>query len=379
MSGCFGSAAAPDTFSRKGFEPLNLLYRYVSREVLKFFSWVLILVVGIFVAVDYIGTMDEFIQSKIPLTRALMYVLLRIPFVITQFIPVALLLAVLIVFGLMAKNNELIILKSSGISTYALIRPMLVIAGGLTLALLFIAEFLAPVSTQKSNEIKYREIRKETVTSFKKENIWLKDKRRIIFIKHFQISESAICGVTIYAFDENFLLVKRTDAERGVYQNGRWSLYGAMTHSFDKTAGNYTILFHDALLEAFDFSPGDLQEIVKKSTEMNFQELRAYIHKVEEEGYDATNYRVDLYSKTAFPFVCVIMCLIGISLSVRGKLDKGLAVSISYGIGIAFLYWVFYSFCLSLGYGGLIPPFLAAWVTNLIFLCFGMIYLLKAE
>ena len=48
-------------------------------------------------------------------------------------------------------------------------------------------------------------------------------------------------------------------------------------------------------------------------------------------------------------------------------------------LGIAFLYWVFFSFCLSLGYGELLPPFIAAWAANLIFSSIALVLLLNAE
>ena len=112
---------------------------------------------------------------------------------------------------------------------------------------------------------------------------------------------------------------------------------------------------------------------------MSYNALRALIRKVEAEGYDATRYRVDLNYKIAFPVVCLIMCLVGTGIAVRGKLKEGLPVIVSYGMGIAFLYWIVLSFCVSLGYGEILPPVAAAWAANLIFLCVGGIVLINAE
>ncbi|MEA3429334.1 MAG: LptF/LptG family permease, partial [Thermodesulfobacteriota bacterium] len=139
------------------------------------------------------------------------------------------------------------------------------------------------------------------------------------------------------------------------------------------------ITFHEKIIEKLDFMPDDLMRVVKKSEDMSFTELISYVRKIEAEGYDATSYRVDLYAKTAFPFVCIIMCMIGTGIAVRGKIKEGLPVIIACGIGIAFLYWIFYSFCISLGYGEMLPPVIAAWAANLIFLCFGALILLNAE
>jgi len=138
-------------------------------------------------------------------------------------------------------------------------------------------------------------------------------------------------------------------------------------------------MFHKKRAEGLDLLPEDLKRVMKISEEMNYKELSGFIKDVESEGYDATIYRVDLHSKIAFPFVCIIMCLVGTGIAARGKTKDGLPVSIAYGIGIAFLYWVFYSFCLSLGYGEMLPPLVAAWTSNLVFFFFGALTLLNAE
>jgi len=358
---------------------MTILNRYVVRAILLYFFLVLSLVMGIFVAVDYLGTMDEFIASKISLWRALFFVLLKLPFVTTQLIPVALLLAILVVFGLMSKHNEIIILKSSGISVYFLLKPVLGVGVGFSFLMVLLAEIVVPMTMMKANAIKYGEIRKETLVSTREKNIWIKGDRRITHINYFDPAAKSINGVTINFFNRRFQLIRRIDAVAGKALSRGWELRDVMEQRRDNPADPFRIVFHERLIEHLDFQSSDLEKVVKKSEEMNFQELLAYVHKVEKEGYDATKYRVDLYAKTAFPFVCLIMCLIGTGLTARGKLEKGLPVSISYGIGVAFLYWISYSFCLSLGYGEILPPVVAAWITNVILVCLGLLSLLSAE
>lgn len=118
---------------------------------------------------------------------------------------------------------------------------------------------------------------------------------------------------------------------------------------------------------------------MKTSDEMSFRALRALIQKVEAEKYNATRYRVDLNYKIAFPMVCLIMCFIGTGIAVRGKLKEGLPVIIAYGLAIAFLYYIVLSLCVNLGYGEILPPVVAAWAANLLFLCGGGVLLINAE
>ncbi len=179
-------------------------------------------------------------------------------------------------------------------------------------------------------------------------------------------------------FDENFRIANRIDAEKGVFKEGSWVLRGIMEQTLDKKSGKYKIDFHDKKIENLAFTPENLQMVVKKSEEMNLTELHEYIRKIENEGYGAVEYRVDFHGKIAFPFICVIMCMIGTGIAAPNKKD-GLAVGVALGIGVAFVYWSLFSFCMSLGYGEMLPAPVAAWTTNFIFLCFGVFLLLNAE
>jgi lipopolysaccharide export system permease protein len=128
-----------------------------------------------------------------------------------------------------------------------------------------------------------------------------------------------------------------------------------------------------------EFLPADLTGIMKKGEEMTYTELSSYIKDVEAEGYDATSYKVDLRAKIAFPFICVIMCIVGTGLALRKRKREGLAGSIFLGIVVAFLYWTVYSFSLSLGYGGVLPPVIAAWLANVTFTGWGVYVLLSSN
>jgi lipopolysaccharide export system permease protein len=88
---------------------------------------------------------------------------------------------------------------------------------------------------------------------------------------------------------------------------------------------------------------------------------------------------VDLHARFAFPVLTIIVCIIGIGIAVKRKSRERLSVSIAIGALMIFLYWVLHSFCLSLGYGGLLPPIIAAWISNIIFSCYAVLNLLNAE
>ena len=159
----------------------------------------------------------------------------------------------------------------------------------------------------------------------------------------------------------------------------KWYLYDLLEQKYDYSIGGYVETFPDELVEQLGVSPEDFEKVIRKADEMSFNELRDYINKVESEGYDATTYKVDLHGKCAVPLVCLIWCILGLGFAVKGEIKGGLTVCLAYGIGAVFLHRVFYSFCVVLGYGELLPPFIASWTANFVFLCFGIITLINAE
>jgi lipopolysaccharide export system permease protein len=336
------------------------------------------MVISIYVMVDFFEKWDDFMEAGLPLSKAIIFFGLKIPSIVAQIIPVCILLAVLVALGLMNRHNEIVALKSSGVSIYYLLKPVLTIGLLLSVLLFFFSEITVPLTIAKANSIWVSEVKKKSAVTVKQKNIWIKNNRSISHIKYYNPGRQAAFGVTLHYFDDDFRVIRRIDARKGEYRQGKWIFHEIMEQRLDRENGKYDIRFYEERSEQPGFSPDDLSMMVKKTEEMNFRDLRSYINEIEAEGYDATSYKVDLYAKVAFPFACMILCIIGTGISLKGK-REGIALNITYGIASAFLYWIFYSFSVSLGYGEVLPPVAAAWTTNLVFLCFGAFTLLNAE
>lgn len=358
---------------------LPILHRYLIREVFKCLAMILVMVIGIYLAVDFFEKIDNFIEAGVPFSKALLFFACKTPLIVAQVLPVGLLLSILVVFGLMNKHNEIIALKSSGASAYYLLRPMIGLGLIFSFLLFFLSEVIVPLTVGRANRIWRQDVRKESAVLSRGNNIWIKGNRSIVHILHYDRSTRVIYGITLNYFDKDFRLIQRIDAQSGTFRPGGWLLSDVMEQKLTEPHGSYSVQFFARRMEKLQFKPEDLMRVAKGSEEMSFKELHAYIRRVESEGYDATDLRVDLYAKFAFPFVCLILSIVGTGIAVRGKLREGLPVSIVYGLGVAFLYWTFYSFCVSLGRGEMLAPLPAAWAANFVFLCFGALLLVNAE
>jgi len=358
---------------------MSILHRYILKEIARYFFMILAMVVGIYLAVDFFEKIDDFMEAGLPVALAGTYFLLKTPFILGQILPVGVLLSTLVTFGLMNKNNEWIALKGGGIGVHAFLFPVLGVGLGFSALLFLIAEIGIPMTMSRANHIWRIQVRNESAVASREKNIWIKSDQFITHIRYYNPAQKRFHGITLHGFGPNFRLIRRIDAEGGYYQNGKWILLNGMEQIFDPQGGNTQTKTFEQNTLALDLHPEDLQRVVKASEEMNLFELQAYVRKIEAEGYDATVYRVDLNAKIAFPLVCVVMSLLGLGIGLKRSVKEALPAGIAFGIGAAFLYWILHSFCLSLGYGEMLPPVLAPWVANFVFLCVAMINLLHAD
>jgi len=357
---------------------MSIIHRYLTVQISKYFGIVLALVISIYVAVDFFENIDNFMGAGLPFSKFIIFLIFEIPFIVTQTTPICILLSVLIVFGLMIRSNEMMALKSGGVSAYYLLRPVLAIGVFLCILVFFLSELIVPITIIKANRIWREEVKNKPASISREKDIWIKANRSIYNIKYYNHSNSTIFGITLYYFDDDFRLTRRVDAKQGAFGKEKWFFHDVMEQKLDTETGNYRVIFHADSEEYLSVNPEDLKKVAKKAEEMNLFELLSYIKDIESEGYDASSYKVDLHAKLSFPFVCLIMCLVGTAITNRRIIKENLSANITYGIGIALLYWIFNSFCLSLGYGEMLPPLIAAWAANFVFICFGLIALLYA-
>ena len=358
---------------------MSCLHKYWLKEFFRFFFIIQFLILVLFVFIDYLSRMERFLNSDISMTGALGYVLLKVPFMFVQLTPASILLATIMVFGLMNRNNELLAIKSSGISIYFLIKPAILVGLILAMLMFFLGETIIPITMARSNYIKYNVINKRHNIYSARKNIWIKSENRLVHINFFDPVQQLVAGVTVTSLGKDFSLVSRIDAQKGYYKQGKWVFENIIEQVYDENSVDYDVKLYDKKTIALAIKPADLEEVSKKSDAMSFFELKKYVSKVEYEGYDAATYKVDLNAKIAFPFICIIMVLTGAATGMRSFVKENIPVAIAIGVVIAFMYWIIYGFCLSLGYGTVLPPIISAWAANLFFLCFGILYLINTE
>jgi len=358
---------------------LSIIHRYIIRQILFFFLMINILVLILFAAVDYLSNMDEFFAAKISLVRAFYYVLLKLPMMTVQLTPAAFMIAIVAVFGLMNRHNEIVALKSGGVSPTYMLVPTFILAGAVAFFMFFISEVVSPVTTAKANKIRDFEIRKSSAITTGKKNIWIRGDQQIVHVSYYEPASKTIHGISLYRFDKGFKPSLRVDASSGEFIEGKWKLKDIMTISISDGQEAVSVLSDETLSMDLGFTPKEARAASVKSEEMGIGDLFKYINKVEADGYDATLYRVDFMSKISFPFSVFIMAIAAVSIASMRKFREKISISVGLGIFVLFLYWTLNGFSVSMGYGGMLPAIIAAWASNFVFFMASAYFFLSPE
>ena len=356
---------------------MRILSRYIAREFLKFlFLWVASFFL-IFFVVELLERIDTVIVHKASFSPILEYFLYRIPQFLSETLPFATLLAALITLGVLARSNEIVAMKAHGMNTYRIMFPLVVLAAVVTAFIFLCNETVVPLAARKTDYIWSVKIKKEEERAFFKLNkIWYRGDEAIYNIQLLEPKQNLLKGVTIYRFDESFNLHQRIDAQEAQWNGDGWTFYQVAVRDF-LPGGEVATQIYEQKDIPLPERPENFQKGMKEPDEMTYRELKGYVAELRDKGYDPTRYVVDLHTKLAFPFLTLIMVLMGSPLALAASHGRGGGIAQGVGISvvIGFVYWMAFAISVSMGHAGIFPPLVAAWAPNLFFGLLGVFIL----
>lgn len=357
---------------------MRVLTRYLVQEFLAKFFFCEVIFIFLYLFIDFTQKVDNFLEANASKGAMLLYFLYETPFISAQLMPSAGLIALLITIVLMRRNNEIIAMKSCGMSIFSIFRPIMATCFILGIFAFLVSETIVPYTSSKSGKIWKMEAEQWDAAHLNRSfDIWYRSPNAIYRINIFDHKKRTMENASFFFFDDRFRLIKRIDCRRGVWENGRWRLEDGVVQVIGD-GGNYDVKrFHHLLLRIPE-PPETFVKEEKRPEQMSYWQLQRYAERIGQEGYDNTKYLVDLYVKTAFPWAVLILAIMGIPISLAGFCDR-VPLALAAGIGICFVYMLVFGISRSLGLSGILPPFLSAWFANLIFFFIGFYGMIHAE
>jgi LPS export ABC transporter permease LptF/LPS export ABC transporter permease LptG len=353
--------------------------------VLRGFGFYLALIAGSFVTLLLVFTLFELLSDILrnqvsPLTVG-EYLLNVTPyFLYYPIAPLSMLLAVLVTFGLLQRSNEITAIKATGISLYRVIVPVL-IASTLVAGVLFLSDqFYLPYTNKRQDALRNQIKGKPAQTYLRPDRKWIFGQHSdIYYYQFFDPDRDVFGGVSIFQFDpHSFELTHRITADRARWSSpmGRWVYEQGWERSLNGSAIENYRKFDVATYPQLAEAPVYFKKEIIQSSEMNYEELRRYIHDLEQSGFDVVRLRVQLQKKLAYPLITFVMAVLAVPFALSaGKRSALTGVATAIGIGV--FYWIIAALFEDMGNLSQLPPAVAAWSPDLVFGCIGGYLILR--
>jgi LPS export ABC transporter permease LptG/LPS export ABC transporter permease LptF len=363
----------------------RILDSYVVLEFLNMFMLVLFGFVLLMLVFTVFDLLSDILKNRIPLTLVGDYLIHLTPFFLYQLAPLAVLIAVLVTFGVLNRNSEIIAMKATGISLYRLVVPVISIAAILAVSLFLFDEFYLPQANKRQDALRNLIKGKPPQTVSHPEQNWIfgqpktGEPGRIFYYRFFDPDRNEFANISVFEFNPStFALTRRIFAAKAVWDSSTdsWIFQNGWENDIE---GDHTSGFNAFTTAAFPEiheEPAYFNKESLQAQQMNFGQLDRYIGDLRQSGFDTMKLRVALWHKLAYPLVAVVMAVLAIpfalSMGRRGSLT-GIAVA----IGVALTYFVVESLFGALGNVNYLPAALAAWSSDILFGLVGGYLLLR--
>ncbi len=361
----------------------GLLDRYIARTYLERYALVMTTFLALFVLVEFMDLFDDVQQNHVKGAVVLHYYLFHMPYLVHLITPVAVLVTVLVTFGVMARNNEITAMKAAGLSIYRVVLPALALSALVAFVMFESAEYLLPpvnkVAREDFNVIKGRPPQSASTN----EHRWiLGHDGRIYNFDYLSLpgdaaGPPALYGLSIYDVDApSWELRSRLYAARAVW-NGVWyDLEQGWSWTF--TGGAEPFKQFSQVRQRDLERPTYFVQDQPEADTMSFRDLQEHIRRLQKLGLDVTNLKVSLHRKVSYPAVSLIMTMIGVPFAFVVA-RRGALYGVAVAIVIAIVYWACLGIFEQLGNNAILPPLLAAWAPNILFGTTGLYFLFTLD
>jgi len=305
-------------------------------------------------------------MKKIDLYIVFEYYLNFIPWIVGLLTPVFVLIAVIFFTARMAKNNEILSILNAGVSYQRLLRPYMIGAGIIAVALFIGGNYIIPRSTDVKNSFENvyinkgnRKVEVDNVHFFLTEN-------EKAYVRYFRLRDTSMQGFRVETFNESGEIVQllQTDRLDFIGPPNNWRLNAYSVRTFDGAKESFVSYKqkHDTI---FPFSPEDFIRYTNEMEMMTTPELKKFVAYEKSRGVaDSIKHITEIQRRYADPFSIFILTLLGVTVASR-KTRGGMGMNLAIGVTTGALFVFMQKFSSTFAQGNYISPELGMWIPNM--------------
>jgi lipopolysaccharide export system permease protein len=362
----------------KFFPSRNLAFYMVRLFLSRSFA-VLIALVLVLMTLDLLGESGKILAVPGNGDAALWhYVALRIPLLVSRFLPFSVLLGTLIAFVGLNQHSEVVAMKAAGLSAHQILAPLIVASIGIAALLFAFNEGVVVKSARVVNAWTDNDYKPIPPESGVVGNVWLLNGDDLVRAGVVAGHAPWLSAQRLTIYDRGGGVLQRViQADRAVPdpRTGGWLLTGVRIYD----ASMNVIRTMRETTAMIGVTPAQLTLAKVDPNELDYWTLKQRIAELEAAGRPADEARAGLAHKISGPLSTLLMPLLA-AVAAFGLARSGQVLFRAVmGMALGFAYFVADNFSLAMGNAGAYPPLVAAWAPFVLFLLIGETVLIRTE
>ncbi|HUI26056.1 MAG TPA: LPS export ABC transporter permease LptF [Candidatus Kryptonia bacterium] len=363
---------------------MRTIHRYITREIAVPFLLGLAAFTGILLIARILKLVELVVNRGVPALQVLKLFSYIMPAFLEVTVPMALLLGVLIAFGRLSSDSEMVALHSSGVSLYQLLVPVAMFAVAIYCVTLGLSIYARPWGNRMLRDGLY-ELAKVRASAGIREQVFNDDfAGLVIYVEEIEPPGTTLKRIVISdTRDPN--QHNTVFAKLGIVVNNEAKqtltlrLLDGSIHSFDPGGRSYNktdFSIYDISLD-LDTALARAQHRERDANELTLTELHQAIADKAEAGQSSLAEQVELQRKFSIPFACLVFAALAVPLGVqptRSVRSRGFSTSLV----LILAYYLLLSLGESLGERGTLQPIVALWIPNVVLASLAIALLLRA-
>lgn len=350
--------------------------RYLALGALRYMLGMLFGLLALFVLAAVIDQVNDLGKGHYDIARLAQYVLLSIPGMAYNLMPLAILLGVMAYLSILASHAELIALRMAGWSLFRLARPLWLIGALAGVAMFALSEWVIPHSTPWAESLRASALNPGQVMQMRGGDLWFRERDSIIRVRAVEGDGRVLRDVLVLYTPSLSGLRGGYTAESGYYAQGAWHLRNVQE----------TLIGEDRLrmrrIPEFiwhsDIKPRTLRSFVQKPDMMTMGELWYAWRGIQTEGLKSNELGLAWWRRLTYPLVGLIMIAVALPFSVRGSRGGGVASRLLAGLFLGLSFHFLNQMGGYISVAGGIPSWLSAILPLLLFSFIAWFFLSQA-
>ena len=359
----------------------RILYLYIIREISSLFLLGIVIFTLVLLMGRLITLTDLVVSHGVPLADVSRMILYLIPSFLVFTIPMAFLLAVLLAFGRLSADNEIIVIKASGVSLIQVMPPVLVCALVAVLLALGASTIGVPWGNSSFRELSIQVLKRNITATIREKTFWDDIPGVVMYADRYEEQSHTLQGViindgrnpdrpmTIFARDGIVTSAAGSQALLLSLHNGSIHMAGA---------GGLYRLVHFGEYSMTVGEKGGSNAASRIESDMWLSELQRQIISPGTSDKSRLKMLSELHSRFTFPFASLVFAILAVPLGIQNR-RSGKSGGFSVSIAIILTYYVLMSVVRTLAEKGVVPPAVALWIPNLFFFGIGLFFLRMAS